>query len=113
MRPAKHLTTVGTTSRYRYLPTNDGGDGVGWDPNKRALPCSRCPLLGYSSRGTGAVEVPVLPTIEARGGVRWDPISSPECERRSTRSLIAPFDGEWGGRNHKRVGPPAAEAANP
>ena len=26
-------------------------------------------------RGTGAVEVPVLPTIDAGGGVRWDPIS--------------------------------------
>ena len=25
--------------------------------------------------GTGAVEVPVLPTIDAGGGVRWDPIS--------------------------------------
>ena len=24
--------------------------------------------------GTGAVEVPVLPTIDAGGGVRWDPM---------------------------------------
>ena len=48
-----------------------------------------------------------------RGWGVWDPISFPECEHRSMRSLIAAFDGEWGGRNHKSVGPPTAEAANP
>ena len=51
----------------------------------------------------GAVEVPVLPTIEAGGGGVGDPISS----------LIAPFNWERGGRNHNRARPPAAEAANP
>ena len=55
---------------------------------------------GYGNRGRRGT---TIPTLEPEGGVIWDPISSPECEHRSTRSLIAPFDGEWGGRNHKRV----------
>ena len=74
-------------------PTSVGDVGEGWRNRGR--------------RGTGTS------TIRGGGWGVWDPISSPECEHRSTRSLIAPFDGEWGGRNHKRAGPPAAEAANP
>ncbi len=47
--------------------SHDRCRGWGWmGPNKHAYE-------SFADRQTGAVEVPVLPTIDAGGGVRWDP----------------------------------------
>ena len=67
-------------------------------------------LLDYRSkrsrRGNGTSD------DRARGWGDWDPISSLECEHRSTRSSHRALLTGSGAETAREVGPPAAEAAN-
>ena len=59
----------GTFRSARFLTA---ADGMGFSYNDNHVTRG---TNATKSAGTGAVEVPVLPTIDAGGGAGWDPIS--------------------------------------
>src|SRR6478752_5879918 len=77
-QPCKFNITKGrnhwsrTVTRFQVLPC---GPEASFNPtilHKNGHRIATCALRPQG--GTGAVRVPVLPTIDAGGGARWDPI---------------------------------------